>query len=172
MGKKIMGKKKAQATPDGQIPVAELLEIVSRYAERFSWCDQAEDVLSSTLGLQLASRGGDCGCAECRRDRGEPPGRFTLASGQPEFVTREQLELAVKILRIKYNSQAGAKLIAYTLIRKYKLDPTYRKYLITGSMTIPENELEQNGWRGDVSRAPNYMRAPFASEIQAEQVAA
>lgn len=172
MGKKIMGKKKAQATPTDQIPVAELLEIVSRYAERFSWCSEAEDVLSLTLGLQVVGRSGHCGCADCRRERGEPPGRFTLANGQPEFVTREQLELALKILRIKYNWQAGAKLIAYTLTRKYKLDLTYRKFLVTGSMTIPENELEQNGWRGDVSRAPNYMRAPFASEIQAEQVAA
>lgn len=167
-----MGKKKAPTTPDGQIPVAELLEIVRRYADRFSWCGEAEDVLGTTLGLQLASRGRDCGCDECRRDRGEPPGRFALASGQPEFVTREQLELAVKILRIKYNWQPGAKLIAYTLIRKYKLDPTYRKFLVTGSMSIPENELEQNGWRGDTSRAPNYMRVPLASEVHVEQVAA
>lgn len=93
-----------QAEPvTGTVPVAALLDLVRKHADRNGWCEDVERYLRR-LGLEFEYSG--CSCSDFCMAKAKEQGlaaRFTLVQGAPETVGKAALLSLIADLVTEYS---------------------------------------------------------------------
>lgn len=129
------------ADPNGDVNTAELIAVVKASAQRYNWCDEAEDALTESFDLRFHRYAAQ---------------RFTLLPGNPETLTRESVSKFVTDMTEQYeDTDVDGVLSLLGDIRDRWVggntttaSPATGRYRVGIQTVLTANQLRALGWDG------------------------